>query len=339
MRSALLILSLVACSSSSLPPSAAPSASIAQFVPVGTTSVAAWRPTDFPQLAFFDRANQETFVCWRGLEERLAVGYQVFIAPGSSFSILEGDLPRNEVEKCVDDVLLYNQLSTNDVHRDGELTVFETTFGTVYAAWRGRYIVFGARDAVTKALSATASPTWVEAVAELPGKDGFSSSAVVAIGTDRMFANLLGVPTIRWKLVMELPAQGWPARELIKDGADALEKFGEEQARIARRKEQGLSPTEPAVAPQPAPRDPVFAGRVELRYATADEATRAGHALAQGAFAFELEENLATSLARLPQLVSRATLVIRFDQKSFAGVELEKLQAWIARVQAAAALR
>src|SRR5262245_41213892 len=149
MRSALLILSFVACSSSSVPPSAARSASIAQFVPVGTTSIAAWRPTEFPQLALIDRMTQEMFVCWRRLEERLVVGYQVFMAPGSSFSILEGDLPRNEVEKCVDDVLIDNNLSTNDVHRDGELSVFETKFGTVYAAWRGQYIVLGSRDAVT----------------------------------------------------------------------------------------------------------------------------------------------------------------------------------------------
>ena len=59
--------------------------------------------------------------------------------------------------------------------------------------------------------------------------------------------------------------------------------------------------------------------------------------MAQGKFAFELEENLAAALSRLPQSVTGSMLVIRFDQTKFAGVELEKLQAWMARMQAATA--
>ena len=339
MRSAFLMVGLAACSSSapssSLSPPPPPS--IAQFLPATTTSVAAWRPTDIPVLSFLDSANPEMFECWRALEEKLVVGYQVFSRPGASFTILEGDLPRSDVENCVGEALLYNQLSTGEVHRDGDLTVVETKLGTVYAAWRGRYVVVGSRNDVTTALAATALPVWTEASAELPGKDGFARTAGVAIGTDLMFAGLLGVATTRWKIVIELPSRGWPAKKMIKSGADALERFGEEQARIAERKKQGLPPEEPAAAPTPPPRDPVFGGSVEIRYATAADATRAGQALAQGKFAFELEQNLAAALSRLPQSITGSTLIIHFDQAKFAGVELEKLQAWMARMQAATA--
>lgn len=177
--------------------------SIAPFVPETTTSVAAWRPTEFPHITLLDRAP-DMLVCWRRLEEKLAVAYQVFWAPGTSFTILEGDLPRGELEKCVGEVLMYNQLSTADVHRDGELTVFATKLATVYAAWRGPYVILGSREAVTKALAGNPASTWGDAITELPGKDGFATTALVAIATDRTFANLLGVPTTRWKIIMEL---------------------------------------------------------------------------------------------------------------------------------------
>jgi hypothetical protein len=46
-----------------------------------------------------------------------------------------------------------------------------------------------------------------------------------------------------------------------------------------------------------------------------------------------MEANLAAALARLPQRVTNTTLVLRFDQASFPGLEVEALQAWAASLQ------
>jgi hypothetical protein len=328
VRALLLTVALVACSARSTETTPAPRPSLAQFVPTDATAVSAWRPTVFPVLFMLDDVNPEMLTCWRGLEDRIVAAYQVFTPPGSSFAVLEGDLPRVEVEKCVDDSLFFQKLSTSEAHhRDGELTVFETTLGAIYTAWRGRFVVVGSHDGVTHALAATASRAWSEAVAELPRT--FATTSFVAIGVDRTYAVVLGVPTTRWKLTVESVVQPWPVHELVKSGADLLERFGDEQERIAA----GLPPT-PASSPPP-PRDPAFVGRLELRYATPGDATRAGQALAKRAFGFALEDNLAAALARLPQSIDGATLAVRFDQTSFPGVELSKLQAWIARAQAA----
>ena len=72
---------------------------------------------------------------------------------------------------------------------------------------------------------------------------------------------------------------------------------------------------------------------VELTYTTATAARDAAAALAKGAFTLPVEEHLGAAFAKLPQTLTDTRLVIRFDQTSFPGVELEKLQAWAATLQ------
>lgn len=336
-----LMVLLAACSSSApakepLSGSATPHSSVADFVPSDAQSFIAWRPPEFPYLSIAD-SSPDMFACWRALEERITGAYQIVTSPKHSLAVLEGDLPREQVERCVERAYLYSRIATGELRRDGELSALDTKLGTVYAAWRGHAIVFGNRESVMAALSAVPTAQWREAIASLPPTGMTSPTTFAAVSFDRTFGGLLGVPTTSWRLTMDHAPAPWPARNLISDdgAGDALERFGEEQEALARRKAAGLPPLDAGV-PEPKPA-PVFSGRIELRYANGGDAATAAAALAKGAFAFPLEENLAAALSHLPRSLTGSTLVVTFDQTSFANLELDKLQAWLAKAQAAAA--
>ena len=249
--------------------------------------------------------------------------------PPSSYAIIAGDLPREQVEACAGEQLAVNGLLDRDLTRDGELTVVPTTAGTVYAAWRGDHVVLGRRDDVVRATATGAtSPAWLRA-ADVP--TDASSFAMVAISTDQVFGAIIGVPTKRWKLTMDAPSKGWPERDLTTDAGDSLARFARDEARRKRGEAQATQDAPPP-PPPPAPA-PAFTGQLELEYATPAEATRAGETMTTAAFPMPLEENLAAALAKLSQQVTGATLTLRFDQSSFPGVELAKLQAWLVGMQ------
>ncbi len=327
MRALSLLIVFAACSKPKPP-------TIAQLIVEDATAISAWRPTDFAVLTMLD-TPPEMLECWRALEQKLQIAYQVFVPSGSSYVILDGDLPRQRVESCASEALLYSNLLAGDISHDGDLTVVPTRAGTVYVTWRGRRVVLGRRSDVLHAVAPRESaPPWLRAE-DLPEQTALATTAFVAVSADATFGNLLGVPTTRWKLVMESPRKPWAERRLVKDGADALDQFAEEQMRIAERKAKGLPVEEPARSPAAETRPAWFRGHLELTYPQPADANRAAAALAKGAFAIPLEANLASALAKLPQTISGATLVVRFDQTSFPGVELDKLQAWGASLQPA----
>lgn len=328
---ALLVLPLVlACSKAS--PAASPT-TVGQLIVPEATGMGVFRPNAFPVLGLLDSDGFDMRKCWRELEEKLTATYQVFVSP-SSYAIIVGDLPRKNVEDCVESQLAFNRLLEDDIGHDGELTVVKTKFGTVYAAWRGEHVIIGARDHVVRATTArTTNPPWLLAT-DLPTRDTFATTAMSAISTDQMFHNILGVPTKRWKLTLNQPSKGWPERELFEKDEDELERFGREQERLAKEKAKAKQDALAPPPPPPMPPPPTFAGRLELEYATATEATQAGETVAKAAFALPLEENLSAALAKLPQKITGSTLTLSFDQSSFPGVELEKLQAWLAALQA-----
>lgn len=303
------------------------------------TSLVAWRPTDFPVLAMLDHAPT-MFRCWRELEARVVVAYQVYV-PGGSYVELVGDLPRTKVAPCVEEMLTDARLLADDIAADGELAVVATKLGTVYAAWRDHTIVVGRRDDVRRALAATELPAWLRAD-DLPTAVTFATTAMLASGTDPTFGNLIGVPTTRWHLVLSHAAAPWPARELVDGGTDALERFGEEQARLAREKDaaraRALAGLPPLDAPPPPP-PPQFTGELALTFATEAAAARAADAFSHARFAIPVEPTLANDLAALPRTVAATTLAVRFDQDAFPGVTLEALQQWLAQLTQLAATR
>jgi hypothetical protein len=309
----------------------------------------ATRPSGLAMLTVVESGLQDLTACWRALEEKIDVGYQIFFAPAQgSFLVLEGDLPRAEVERCAEATLVYNRLLIEDeLAHEGDLTVARTHLGTVYAAWRGRFVVLGSRDRVTQALAGDA-PAWREPLASLSRGRDLSTEA---ISVDQTFAVVLGVPTRSWKLVIESAPPPWPKRELVPEGQGELERFAAQEEEKLHRQRQGLPPTPDATSstapttppqsstpPSPAagkpPRPPSFAGRVEISYATPAEARRAAQALTQGTFGIPLEETFAAALTHLPQSVAQATLIVRFTQDHFVGISLADLQAWLASAQA-----
>lgn len=143
--------------------------------------------------------------CWSSLEHRVKAGYQVSL-PVSSYFLLEGELPQAEVEDCVRSAT--NRLVT-PAH-EGDLVAFSTPSGTVYAAWRGAYVVLGNRDQVTAAVRVhdpAVVAGWRAHVAE-PG-----AAPVWMLRTDASFADLLGAPTTSYQLVID-KLEGPPRSEL-----------------------------------------------------------------------------------------------------------------------------
>jgi hypothetical protein len=318
---------------------AASALSIAQFVPSNAAGVIASNPRVFIPLLHLDLAIKEMNECWRSIEDKIGVAYQVFFrSPDRSFVVLEGELLRTGVEQCVLSTLLYNRLLEDEegLVRDGELTVVKTVLGTVYAGWRGSFVVIGGKQDVTQALIAGEAREWREPLAEVPseGRLGFS-----VVSFEPQFSVLLGGSSRRWKVAAEIAPMWWEPRDLVKEGEDSLSLFAKEEAKRVERRRQGLPYEPPAVAsPEPtAPAAPVrevkFSGRVEILYATAAEAAAAGRTLAKGDFPIDFGAHFAAALAKLPQSIAGSTLVVRFDQTQLAGIKLADLQAWAARFQ------
>jgi hypothetical protein len=336
MRGWLVPIALAACSK------APPPASIGQLVVPQATSIVAWRPTELPFLTALDMATDSfVFECWRGLEDKLDIAYQVWTLQ-SSYVILVGDLPRATVESCARDALLFNHLGGDftehvdpnglSVTRDGDLTVVTTKAGTVYAAWQDNRVVLGRRADVELAVSARErAPAWFH-TDDLPTPSELATTAFVAIGSGPQFGNLLRVPETRWKVVIGSARAQWPPCELVKDGDDWMARFYKQQEQRTKRN-AGLEP--PTPVPPTEKRPVTFNGRVELTFATPTAATQAASALGKGAFAVPIEANLGDALAKLAQTLTDSTLVVRFDQTSFPNVSLEKLQAWITSQRAA----
>jgi len=267
---------------------------------------------------------QDTLACWPALEQKIEAAYQVFIPPADSFTVLVGDLPRADTEQCTADYLLFHLFAGEDsVTHEGELTVVDTKVGKVYAGWRGRLVVIGAREVVMRALASRSTPpAWRDRLAALPRN---ASLGMVAVGVDPVFGRILDVRTIHWKLVLDSPAQPWPERVIYKNALDAME----------RATQAGGPPSAPPRS-KPLGR---FRGTLELHYTSAHDAERAATAIAERRFGFPLEEHLGAALARLHRTLAATSLTLTFDQDSFADVRLEELTAWLARAQETAATR
>ncbi|CAN5736176.1 hypothetical protein BH11MYX2_BH11MYX2_34620 [soil metagenome] len=181
--------------------------------------------------------------------------------------------------------------------------------GVVHVGWRDRFVVIGRAADVTRALaSTTPSTAWTNEIAELPGADALTTTAFAAVGHDPIFAGIVSIRPTRWSLTLDYPPNDWPKKTIYADAnaadkGDALEAYGRQHARIAES--------------TAAKHDPTFRGRITFHYGSPAEATLA--------------------LSKLPRTLAGDALTLEFTQDSFLGVELEKLQEWLERVQAAAA--
>jgi len=152
MRSLLLVVALVACSSSTKPKP--PALDIEQLITSDTIGVFRQPGDQMFVLRYTDQlivglAGGTAPPCWTELTKKVKAGYQLSLAAeGGAYFVVEGDLPPAEVIACV-------KLATKDDivgKQEGELYSFTSPAGTVYAAWRGRHVVIGTRAQVEAAL-------------------------------------------------------------------------------------------------------------------------------------------------------------------------------------------
>ncbi len=140
--------------------------------------------------------------CWTDLANALVATYQLSVprAEGgnTAYWILEGKLPKSTVASCVPAAITQTSVT---VQADGDLLAFSGPDGaTTYAAWRGPYVVIGARDLVNDAQSAApeVQARWRELSLSA------DRSAPIWFGSmDALLGNLFGVPTVRYQLVFE----------------------------------------------------------------------------------------------------------------------------------------
>ena len=153
---------------------------------------------DFPLIAFFSSLLPSPPPCWTRLHAAIKAGYQLELPDGSSYFVIEGALPRSEVESCARGLQGVLPIS---IEPQGELVVFDAgQLGTAYVAWRGAVVIAGTSAQVTKAAVANgAGPTrtWRERLATLP------PGPLAMWRSDPLLATILGVPTTSYVFAFE----------------------------------------------------------------------------------------------------------------------------------------
>lgn len=220
--------------------------------------------------------------CWTRLASQVRAAYQIEVGPGAAYHVFDGDLPQDEVEACATALRGLEAY----VGHDGPIAEFIVRGGRFYAAWRGPLVIVASRRALVEAAlavrSQTLARTWRDRLAALrPGPMAMWRS-------DALIANLVGVPTVAYQLVI--------------DSVGAV--------------------------------PPRLTGVVVAQFAHPEAAALAAERLRAGAWGSTLAPppEVVTALARLVVAVRGAELEARFDEHTFAGVELAVLSAWVARV-------
>lgn len=154
--------------------------------------------------------------CWKKLTGHLVAGYQVSLPKGAYF-VAEGDLPRADVEACLPQAVKLPIEKARDV---GDLVAFGTPNGTVYAAWRGQFLLFGSHDEVAAAVvrSAETAARWRPLLASVAGTPSY------VLRIDNTIAPLVGESVVSYALVIdkvEPPPRSVFAGRFIVHYADA----------------------------------------------------------------------------------------------------------------------
>jgi hypothetical protein len=286
---------LVGCSSSkSSKPSAPVDVEVATFFTPSVTSVLRGSDEQFPIITYLSSMVRSPPECWSRLRATITAGYQLEV-PGGSYFLIEGALPRAEVETCVTTALAAMGI---EVGRDGELATFELgPAGTAYVAWRGSVVIAGSRQQVMDALAAGTpelARTWHDRLARLP------PAPLAMWRQDEMIHNLFGVPTASYQMVI-----------------DKIEVDRESD------------PTATAD----------YAGRVIAEYSSPGDAETVARRIRQGELepALAAPPDLVEAVKRMKVTQTGMTVEVAFDNATFAGVDLELLQGWLAGLATAQA--
>lgn len=191
MRIAVIVVGVLGCGSRK---DAAPPATLAHLISPATTSVMRTKIDNFPVLAIAKQLTDPAQTCWPELIKKVTAAYQVLL-DGTSYFIVEGDLPRADLEKCIPVTFLANPKIRDD---DGMLAV-ESPVGTAYGAWRGNFLVFGTREQVVAAVGEH-EPAWVAKWDKLlPTRP--TEMAMASI--DLRYAGMMGDDVADWNLTID----------------------------------------------------------------------------------------------------------------------------------------
>lgn len=148
---------------------------------------------NFPVLAIAKQLTDPQ-PCWTELINKVTGAYQV-LQGGTSYFIVEGNVPRDELEKCIPVTFLANPKIRDD---DGMLAV-DSPVGTAYGAWRGNFLVFGTRDQVvdaTKPHDAAWVAKWEKLLPNKPTEMALTS-------IDLRYAGMMGNDVADWNLTID----------------------------------------------------------------------------------------------------------------------------------------
>jgi hypothetical protein len=160
------------------------------------------KPEYFMALKYVEEAlGPSRNPCWSALAGKLVAGYQLHVPNvdgngQTAYFILEGDLPRAEVERCVPAAITTFAVEAKP---DGDLLAISGPDGAAtYAAWKDPFVVVGPRDLVNGALTSKPVPRWHELLAAVPpGVPIWWGSA------DGLFTSLFGVVTRHYEVAFE----------------------------------------------------------------------------------------------------------------------------------------
>jgi hypothetical protein len=142
--------------------------------------------------------------CWLKLASTIKVEYGLEVAGAGNYFIVEGDLPKAEVEKCVGSVLATTTLPVHFDH-DGEFATFDAGDGKIaYVGWRGPYVIIGSKGKVMDAITGSTKEhhrTWQDRIASLP------TAPMVIWRNDQLIQRLFGVQSVEYQVVMDTIAQ------------------------------------------------------------------------------------------------------------------------------------
>ncbi|HEY5936512.1 MAG TPA: hypothetical protein VIU61_17805 [Kofleriaceae bacterium] len=192
-------LALVACSQSSQSgPHPTPSQQrIARHVPDIVTTVTQYFVPD-PTVMMLAALGAGEVPCWKALVAKVKGSYAFQdTAHELSVIILEGDLPRAEIEACAP-IALTGQFATT-VERDGEHAVFVVgELGKVYGSWRDGLLVMSTKEGIAAVESgARSTEPWAQRLAKLP------RGQLITASTDPSAGKVLALPSKGYDIVVE----------------------------------------------------------------------------------------------------------------------------------------
>lgn len=173
-----------ACSSKAPPPNVQ---AVEELISRDAVGVSRQTKEMFFVLSYVRQIADESQGCWVHLLDRLTAGYQISVPGPDSYFIAEGELPRDEVIRCIPATFPIGP----KVKDQGDIVAFETSIGNVYAAWRGRFVVFGKEAHVKAAIepSAETATRWRPLVARS------KAAPVWATWVGGEYAHLVGAGT------------------------------------------------------------------------------------------------------------------------------------------------